>query len=319
MFGKNKQTANVENAVSRAVDYELTIADIAKRSEKRAWFVAFSAIVMSLILAGGYFYMLPLKQKVPYMIMADAYTGTATVAELRGDFTKNNILTSEAVSISNAVNFVTARESYDLNRIGERDWATVFSMASPSVANAYRELHNSTLNPNSPGKIYGKKASIRIKILSTTLISDGPRTVPKGATIRFQRVLFDHASGQSKTMDSKIATMEFTYKDNLKMEEQKRVLNPLGFQVLAYRTDTDFASPPPVETEASFPAYFQQQAPAATNPNLPQAVDATGNPVPQQSVTIPPPVMPTNPQQPAATPGAAAQPNPNNQNGAVNR
>ena len=76
MFGKNKNvTPQVENAVAKAVNYEVTVADIARRSEKRAWIVAFTAIVMALILAGGYFYFLPLKEKVPYLVMADAYTG----------------------------------------------------------------------------------------------------------------------------------------------------------------------------------------------------------------------------------------------------
>jgi type IV secretion system protein VirB8 len=316
MFGKNKQTANVENAVSRAVDYELTIADIAKRSEKRAWFVAFSAIVMSLILAGGYFYMLPLKQKVPYMIMADAYTGRATVAELRGDFETNSILTSEAFNISNAVHFVIARESYDYNRIGERDWDTVFVMAMTPVAKAYEEYHNATLNPNSPSNLYGKNASIRIKILSTSLAGDGPSTIPKGAVVRYQRVLYNHADGTTKYMDSKVATMEFKYDPELKLNEQKRVLNPLGFQVVAYRTDTDFASPPPPELEVVEMPSSQPTSAMPQGVAVPQAIDATGNPLPPQQVPTP-----GAPQTiPAPQPNNSPQtPNPNNANGAVNR
>ena len=57
-----------------------TLADRARRSERRAWWVAGTSCAISLILAGGYFYFLPLKEKVPYLVMADAYTGTATVA-----------------------------------------------------------------------------------------------------------------------------------------------------------------------------------------------------------------------------------------------
>ena len=72
MFGKNKATPKVENAVSKSVSFELTIADVARRSERRAWLVAWSAVLMSLILAGGYFSMRPLKEKVPYLVMADA-------------------------------------------------------------------------------------------------------------------------------------------------------------------------------------------------------------------------------------------------------
>ena len=73
-------TPEIERALSKSVSFELTVADIARRSERRAWRVATSALVMSLILAGGYFYILPLKEKVPYLVMADAYTGTSTVA-----------------------------------------------------------------------------------------------------------------------------------------------------------------------------------------------------------------------------------------------
>ncbi len=74
MKSRNRNvTPQMENAVARAVNFEVSIADLARRSERRARMVAMSAVVMSLILAGGYFYMLPLKQKVPYLVMADAY------------------------------------------------------------------------------------------------------------------------------------------------------------------------------------------------------------------------------------------------------
>lgn len=72
-FRKSQATPTIESAVSKSVNFEVTIADIARRSERRAWLVAFSAILMSLILAGGYFYFLPLKEKIPYLVMADAY------------------------------------------------------------------------------------------------------------------------------------------------------------------------------------------------------------------------------------------------------
>ena len=72
MFRKKEPTQQIEKAVARSVNFELTIADIARQSERRAWFVAFGAILLSLILAAGYFYMLPLKEKVPYLVMADA-------------------------------------------------------------------------------------------------------------------------------------------------------------------------------------------------------------------------------------------------------
>lgn len=259
MMLRNKAvTPNIENALSQSVNYEVTVVDIARRSERRAWFVAFCAILMSLLLACGYFYMLPLNQKVPYLVMADAYTGTSTVAQLRGDFATNSITSSEAINVSNVAHFVLARESYDANLIGQRDWDTVFTMASPEVAAEYRALHAPN-NPNSPFKLYNRSSSIRIKILSTSLIRVRKDAMPTGATVRFQRVLFNRTSGLTEPMDSKIATIQFTYKNNLKMDDQKRILNPLGFQVMSYRVDNDYSAAPPLQVDV-------QQLPSAVAP-----------------------------------------------------
>lgn len=100
----------LQDSLKKSIDFEVTLADMARRSERRAWRVAAAATVMSLILAAGYFYFLPLKEKVPYLVMADAYTGTSTVARLREDFGKNSITTSEAINRSNVHHFVVARE-----------------------------------------------------------------------------------------------------------------------------------------------------------------------------------------------------------------
>ena len=67
--------------------------------------------------------------------------------------------------------------------------------------------------------------------------------------MRFQRSLYDKTSGATKPLDSKIATLEFSYKPNLKMEEKYRIENPLGFQVTSYRVDNDYAAAPPLESD----------------------------------------------------------------------
>ena len=135
---KRTSSKKIDEAVAKSVNFEVTVADLAKRSERRAWWVAGSSLVMSLILAGGYFYMLPLKEKIPYMVMADAYTGTATVARLTDDFTNRQISTSEAINRSNVAHFVLARESFDVATMTLRDWGTVLVMSSPDVAQAFR-------------------------------------------------------------------------------------------------------------------------------------------------------------------------------------
>jgi type IV secretion system protein VirB8 len=270
-------TPAIDRAIGNAVNFEITLADMARRSERRAWTVAICAVVMSLILAGGYFIFLPLKQKVPYLVMADAYTGTATVARLAGDFNKNSITASDAINRSNVAHFVLARESYDYALIQLRDWTTVYTMSAPNVAAEYSALH-SPRNADSPFNSYGQAQAIRVKILSIQLIGGSDGAMPKGATVRFQRSVLDKPSAQSKPLDSRIATLEFLYKTNLSMDEKDRIENPLGFQVTSYRVDNDYAAAPPVDMVTDAPIPALAPAPAAMAPSAPPALPVTAVP-----------------------------------------
>lgn len=299
MLKKNSSSRKIDESVARSVNFELTIADLARRSERRAWLVAFGAITMAVILAGGYFYMLPLKQKVPYLVMADAYTGTSTVARLTNDLTHRRISTSEAINRSNVAHFVLARESYDLAMLNLGDWATVQTMSSPGVRAAYTRLYSST-NPDSLFKKYGKDTAIRVKLLSIVLNGGAPGMPPKGATVRFQRELYDKQSGATRPLDNKIATLSFTYKTNLDMDDQSRIENPLGFWVTDYRVDDDYSSAPPAEIQgADSSATTSQETPATVAP----APDAAA--VPPQASTAPLPTASVVASQRTQVPGQA--------------
>lgn len=314
MFKRKESTSKIDDAVAQSVNFELTVADIAQRSERRAWWVASSAMVVSLVLLGGYFYVLPLKEKVPYLVIADAYTGTSTAARLTDDAALQRITTSEAINRSNVAHFVMARESYDLALTNLRDWTTVLTMSSASVGEAYTNLYSS-LNPANPYTIYGKNRAIRVRILSITLIGGGGGSEPpKGATVRFQRSVYDKQNGATQPLDSKIVTMTFTYKANLKMDEQQRIENPLGFQVTDYRVDTDYASSAPEEVPVSpKPSEIRPATPATA---LPPGVDAPpgmagapGSAPPLQPVMPPTPPPPNLGVPSALAPSTSAAPN----------
>lgn len=300
MADRKSSSHRVDETVGKSVNFELTIADIAKRSERRAWWVAFSAIAMALILAGGYFFMLPLKQKVPYLVMADAYTGTSTVAQLTEDMSNRRISSSEAINRSNVAHFVMARESYDVAMLNLHDWATVQTMSSSEVKAAYTNLY-STQNPDSLYKTYGKDKAIRIKLLSIVLLGGGPGVTPKGATVRFQRSLFDKLTGVTHPMDNKIATMAFTYKTNLEMDDQSRIENPLGFWVTDYRVDNDYASSAPDEIQGTPLAPPAAQNPAQPAPDGPASAASSNAGLPLSNPIQPSPVPE---QQPGAAPAA---------------
>ena len=164
-----------------------------------------------------------------------------------------------------------ARESYDYALIQLRDWTTVYTMSAPNVAAEYSALH-SPRNADSPFNTYGQNQAIRVRILSIQLIGGGDSAMPKGATVRFQRSVFDKSSAQSKPLDSRIATLAFAYKANLSMDEKDRIENPLGFQVTSYRVDNDYAAAPPVEAAMDAPAPPAIAAPILAQESMPAAV-----------------------------------------------
>lgn len=320
---KKKNSPKIDDVISSSVNFEVTIADEARRSAKRAWMVASCSLVVSLCLIGGYFYVLPLKEKVPYIVLADPYSGTSQLARLTDDLLNRQVTSSEAVNRSNIAHFILARESYDLALTNLRDWPTVMTMAAPNVATPYRALH-SPANPNSPYKLYGTNKAIRVKILSIVLVGGGVNATPKGATVRFQRTVYDKSTGGSVPLDSKIATMEFVYKANLLMDDQSRVENPLGFQVTTYRVDNDYGTAVPTEVPQQGAAAPQPAAPAPGEPGVdPDDMPAAGAAAPQaaapgvapvqetlQNGAIPPAPMPAGAGYPGAVPLAqpAAQP-----------
>lgn len=252
MFGKRSASPAVERAVAQGVSFELTLSEQLRRSERRAWRVAWCAVAMAVLLAGGYLLLLPLKERVPYLVMADPYTGTANVARLSGNFNDRDVTMEEAINKSNVAQFVLARESYDSGLIGQRNWRTTLSMAGPAVAPAYIALH-AEHNPERPFRLYGSGRSVRARVLSIVLIGGGEGRRPSGATVRFQRSLYDKSSGRIEPLDARIATLEFTYNADLRLSDEDRLLNPLGFRVTNYRVDNDFAAAPAPEREFPLP------------------------------------------------------------------
>lgn len=249
--GKKKGGAAVDAAVLRAVNYEVSVADLARRSQKRAWWVAGSSLAVTLIMAGAIFMMLPLKEREPYLVVLDPVTGNAQVSRLVSAADDNRLYADQAIARSNIHRFVVARESYDYDLMmtsQSGDWKLPFLMSSGSASTEMRALWAPT-NPANPSVVYGRDRAIRIRILSIVLERVGGPRREGAATVRFQRVLFDKKSGGSRVIDNKVAMIEFEYNPNLRLSDADRVQNPLGFQVKTYRVDSDAATTTPGEVE----------------------------------------------------------------------
>lgn len=280
---KNKGAAT-EEIVRQSRSFEISLADMAKKSERRAWMVAFSAAVLAVLLAAGYIFVMPLKEQVPYLVLADPYRGTSTVARI--DQLDPTYTSHEFLNKSNAAHFVIARESYDWDVSSRRDRRLVYSMATGPVLNEYKRLYSAD-NPENPDKVLGPNTSLRIKILNIVLSGQEGGKTPHTANVRFERWQFNRATGESRFIDTQVATLKIGYDKNLQMTEAGRVENPLGFRVYGYRVDPDSfgaaTNVPPARTTAE-PAIIPAANPAAASP---QAVPEALDPVPA-SVALPP-------------------------------
>ncbi len=300
---RKKDSPKIDKALAASVNYEVSLADVVRRSERRAWFVAFAAILMAVILACGYFLVLPLKQPVPYLVMADAYTGRATVAQLRGDFTSHSITANEALNKSNIAHYIIARESYDITQRNIRDWNTIYTMSTQDIADEYTYATYDKRNPSSLINIYGPNKAIRVEIISIILLDStrnttGPGTGGGDATARFQRMLVDKSSGVSQILDTRVANLRYRYNKALALDEKKRFDNPLGFQVTSYRVDTELVSIPVQPPESAqqavqMPPMPPEQVPAAQAGNpAPGNVSPQGASVPMPQAAAPAPANP---------------------------
>jgi type IV secretion system protein VirB8 len=304
MLGMKKDTPAVQQAAQLGASFEVAVGDLARKSERRAWMVTFASLGLTLILAGGYYYMLPLKQSVPYVVIADPLSGVASVASLRDSQTFQQLTSEDALTRSNVAQYVVARESYDIALMNLRDWRLVHSMSMPAVAAEYRAA-NSELNPESPFKRLGVDKAIRVKILSITPIDSGVGGF--GMQVRFQRSLYDKREARSTPMDNRMATLMYHYEHSLAMEEEDRFLNPLGFQVTQYRVDIDRATTPNLDADESLTAALRESA--APLPPAPTAVpgalpaDATQ----QAGEVMAPPLEPTAPSSLPSNDGATTR------------
>ena len=232
-----------QQILKKSVDFETTVVTMVKRSERRAWIVAMCSMGVTVCLVAGIAYMLPLKEKIPYLVTVDLKRSTSTVSPLRDNVAATGIYASEALNRSQVARFVQSREGYDYDTIKEHDWEYVASMSNNQVKGLFVKQFDGT--KNSPEKRWGRDKAIRVKINSIVFngLDEEIGARPTGATVRFEKWVFDKTNGQSTYLSSHVATLRYEYKTNLKMSDELRLRNPLGFQVTAYKVDDEFNAP----------------------------------------------------------------------------
>jgi len=214
---------------SDGLSYEASIRYLVEKSNKRAWMVAWIAIIIAILMGALIAYMLPLKKVEPYVITIDKTTG---MTELKTAVDKETLQPVEAMDKYFASSYVDKRESYYYDFLS-KDYVYVQLLSNPKVAKEYRSIYE---GKNARDKVLGNKYEVRGKILSVVL---GESAGTKTATIRIKLTKKDLRTGSIDRATIKVVTLSYDYFPKQLETEEQRLLNPLGFKVLTYRVDNE--------------------------------------------------------------------------------
>jgi type IV secretion system protein VirB8 len=161
----------------------------------------------------------------PFVVRVDRSTGAVDVMTgLKGT---DHVTYEEAVSKYFLGLYVRTREGW-LPQSAEQNFRQVAIMSAPPEQERWADDFRPT-NPQSPQVAWGDNGASQIEVRAISFVS------PKVANVRFHRIL---RLSQQATESDWIATIAFTY-TKAPMAEADRLRNPLGFQVLSYRSDPE--------------------------------------------------------------------------------
>lgn len=211
-----------DTATTWAIENELRD----RRAGRIAWVVASIAAAIALLEAVAIVLLLPLQKLETIALLVDRNTGFIQTIH-PGDGTE--IRADEALLKSYLAQYVTAREGFDRNTV-TADYRKTALWSGGAARGRYLAYMNSS-NASSPFNRYRAGDEVQIDVKSVSLMSDDV------ALIRFDTVLVAR-DGRSNDLGSWIATARFQF-SNAGMSFEDRLLNPLGFQVVSYRTDAE--------------------------------------------------------------------------------
>jgi type IV secretion system protein VirB8 len=209
-----------------AASWATSVTEDLERSNRRAWIVAIIAAIVALLEAVALVFLLPLKTVEPYTLLVDRQTGNV---EALAPLDAQLVAPDAALTRSFLVQYVIARESFAVPTLQD-DYRKVSLWSDGKVREAYQRAMNAA-TPGSPLAVLTKDAVIRTQVKSVSNLGEGR------ALVRFQTTRIDPgAAPQPPSHWAAIVHYRFSA---VEMSEEDRYVNPLGFQVSAYRRDAE--------------------------------------------------------------------------------
>lgn len=273
--------------------WEETIAQRNRRSRGLAWTVATVASVIALGSIGALVLALPLKSYEPYLVEVDRNTG---FLEVKRALQPGQLSENEAVTMSNIVRYIRARETYDPRSL--KDDFNLAQILSTGTASTDLVTLYTANNKDNPVSKYGTWGSVSVNIKAISFPNN------RTALVRFATL---EQTSTRTTERAWQALVRFRYTSS-PVTNELRFENPLGFQVTEYRRDQETVRA--TTNTVAAPEIIEPATPLVD----PSAVDANGKTdAPQLPAPISPPQaggasdIITNPPPPPLPP-AGGQP-----------
>lgn len=237
------------------------------RSARLAWTVAAIATGVAGLEAVAIMAMAPLKTVVPYTLLVDSHTGFTQTLEGTHPQT---IRPDAALTQSLLAQYVVAREGYDIATV-EEQYRKVALWSAEGARRDYLALMQPD-NAQGPFHLYGRTRTLHVAVESVTPIGPGRAMV---------RHYADRPDGAGR--EYWVATVQYRF-SGAPQRIEDRLVNPLGFQVIAYRRDQE-APPafPPAPAVAATPAGAAlRDMPMAAAEAVPTAPRPVFTPTPSQ-------------------------------------
>ena len=217
---------NKEQYLETARTWEYDRMRAAIQSKRLAWGIAGGACALAVASVAAVVMLTPLKTVQPYVIRVDKASGeTEVVTALKGPQPRTY---DDAVNRYFISQYVRLRDGW-LNDAARENAYTVMLMSDPAEASRYLGGVQSS-NKNAPSNIYGDKGYVSIAIRTISFLS------PTVAQVRYSKII---TFGQNTPIAQNWnAIMTFRY-TTAPEHEKDRNLNPLGFQVVNYRSDPE--------------------------------------------------------------------------------
>ena len=163
------------------------------------------------------------KEFDPFVIQIDDNTGVARVVN---PISLDTLSGKEELSKYFIKKYLIARETYNPVDFGDYAKKIVRLLSAPQIYGTYLNYIRS--KEHDPILLYGQKNTTSLNVKSWSKLNEGRYIV---------RFSLSESSGAMKVFN-KISVLEYAYND-MSLTDADRDVNPVGFQITAYRVDDD--------------------------------------------------------------------------------